>query len=130
MSASGILLIDTSAWIQVLRHGGDETLNETVTVALNENRAAMTAPVWVELYGGVKGQKEVERLTALRRLCRWLELDGECWESAAEIMRICREKGVTVPLSDVLVFACARRHDVGILERDKHFALISKAVDR
>lgn len=128
MSATGDILIDTSAWVETLRPEGDESVRGSVTRALNENRAAMAAPVWLELYGGVKGKKELERLTSLRRLCRWLEIDGECWEKAARTVRACRENGVAVPLGDVLVFSCARRHGVEILEKDKHFAMIAKVV--
>jgi hypothetical protein len=35
---------------------------------------------------------------------------------------------VNVPFGDVLVFACATRHGVELLERDRHFAMIRKAV--
>ena len=128
MTDSSTVLIDTSAWIEALRSGGDDSLRDAVAVALNDDRAAMAAPVWLELYGGVKGKKELERLTSLRRLCRWLDVDAESWELAAEILRACREEGVTVPLGDVLVFACARRHKVQILEKDKHFGLMAKVV--
>ena len=130
MSDSTCVLIDTSVWIEVLRNGGDEALRRAVTLALNENRAAMAAPVWVELYSGVRGKRELDQLTGLRRLCRWLNVDDECWETTAETARTCREKGVAVPLGDVLVFACARRHEVAIMERDKHFDMIAKAVSR
>jgi predicted nucleic acid-binding protein len=128
MSVPSLVLIDTSAWIDVLRDGGDAAVRGAVTSALSENRAAMAAPVWVELYGGVRGKKELEQLAALRRLCHWLDIDDECWNRAAETARACREKGVTVPLGDVLVFGCAQRHGIGILEKDKHFVMIAKAV--
>lgn len=128
MSAADLVLIDTSVWIEVLRSGGAATLRGDVEAALNENRAAMSAPVWVELYRGVREKKELEQLASLRRLCHWLDVDAETWEKAATAARLCREKGVAVPMSDVLVFSCAQRYRVALLEKDSHFGLIAKAV--
>ncbi len=36
--------------------------------------------------------------------------------------------GIIVPFSDVLIFACATRYGVELLERDRHFAMIRKAM--
>jgi predicted nucleic acid-binding protein len=71
--------------------------------------------------------RELQQLNSLRSLCRWLDFDDDCWELAAQAARQCREQGATVPLGDVLVFACAQRHDVDIIEHDQHFAQIAKA---
>jgi hypothetical protein len=35
-----------------------------------------------------------------------------------------------VPFSDVLVFACATRHGVELLERDRHFGMIAKVMQK
>jgi len=66
-------------------------------------------------------------LAAIRRLCHWLAVDDETWEKTAAVARWCREKGVAVPMSDVLIFSCAQRHGVALLEKDSHFGLIAKA---
>ena len=128
MSTADLVLIDTSVWVEVLRGSGATALKGEVESALNESRAAMTAPVWVELYRGVRGKKELEQLASLRRLCHWLAVDDETWEKTATTMRLCREKGVAVPMSDVLIFSCAQRFGVALLEKDNHFGLIAKAV--
>jgi len=43
--------------------------------------------------------------------------------------RACLRSGLNVPFGDVLVYACAKRHGVELLERDRHFAMIGKAVE-
>ena len=121
------VLVDSSAWVEVLRNRAAPALRQSVEAALHEGRAALTAPVWVELYRGVRGKRELQQLDSLRRLCQWLDFDDDCWELAAQTARQCREAGATVPLGDVLVFACARKHDVEIIEHDQHFAQIGKA---
>jgi predicted nucleic acid-binding protein len=121
------VLVDSSAWVEVLRNRAAPALRQTVEAALHEGRAALTAPVWVELYRGVRGKRELQQLDSLRKLCQWLDFDEDCWELAAQTARQCREGGTTAPLGDVLVFACARRHGVEIIEHDAHFARIAKA---
>jgi predicted nucleic acid-binding protein len=121
------VLVDSSAWVEVLRNRAAPALRQTVAAALHEGRAALTAPVWVELYRGVRGKRELQQLDSLRSLCQWLDFDDGCWELAAQTARQCREGDATVPLGDVLVFACARRHGVDIIEHDQHFAQIAKA---
>lgn len=120
------LVIDTAAWVDVLRAGASGEKRDEAESALASGRAAMTAPVWVELYRGVRGKRGIEGLHGLRRLCRWLEFDETCWEQAAVAARQCRENGARVPLGDVLVFACARRHGAGILAVDRHSDLIAR----
>jgi predicted nucleic acid-binding protein len=121
------VLVDSSAWVEVLRNRAAPVLRQSVEAALHQGRAALTAPVWVELYRGVRGKRELQQLNSLRGLCQWLEFDDECWELAAQTARKCREDGATVPLGDILVFACARRHGVEMIEHDQHFAQIADA---
>ena len=121
------ILVDSSAWVEVLRNRAAPALRQGVEEALHEGRAALTAPVWVELYRGVRGKRELQQLNSLRSLCRWLDFDDDCWELAAQTARQCREQGAAVPLGDVLVFACGQRHAVEIIEHDQHFTQIAKA---
>lgn len=121
-------LVDSSAWVEAGRSGGNPEITARLADLMNSGLAAMTEPVWMELYQGIRGKREEARLEMTRSLCVWLEFDSECWQEAAKIARICLRSGVNVPFGDVLVFACATRHGVELLERDRHFAMIRKAV--
>ncbi len=122
------ILVDSSVWIAATRVGGDPQIAAELGDLLLSGRAAMTGPVWVELFQGIKGKREEARLTELKKACNWLAFDEACWTEAAATARACLRAGVNVPLGDVLVFACATRHGVELLERDRHFAMIRKAV--
>ncbi len=122
-----LALIDSSAWIEVLRGRAIPALRHQIETALHEGRAALAPPVWVELYAGVRGKQELAKLQSLRRLCHWLVFDDQCWENATSLARACRERGTTVPMSDVLVFACAQRYGAEVIEQDQHFGMIAKA---
>ena len=125
---SRLVLVDSSAWIAATRANGDKEIAARVGTLLESGLAAMTEPVWMEIYQGIRGKREEARLEMTRSLCVWLEFNAGCWREAARIARICQRSGVNVPFGDVLVVACARHHQVGLLERDRHFAMIAKAL--
>ncbi len=122
------ILIDSSAWVEVSRKSGDESLKAELAALLRAGRTAMTWPVWVELHQGAKGKREEENLKGWREVSHWLDFDDACWTEGAKTARACLQAGINVPFGDVLVFACAIRHGVELLERDRHFAMIRKAV--
>jgi predicted nucleic acid-binding protein len=128
MSSGKLQLIDASAWIEVMRGTASDTLKKQVTLSLESGAAAMSEPVWLELSRGIKGKKESERLQSLRQLCAWLPFTDACWERAHLIAGKCTRSGVNVPLGDILVAACARTHSVELIEHDRHFAMIDRAM--
>jgi predicted nucleic acid-binding protein len=115
-------------WVEASRKGGDESLKAELAGLLRAGRTAMTWPVWVELHQGAKGKREEENLKGWREVSHWLDFDDACWAESAKTARACLRVGVNVPFGDVLVFACATRHGVELLERDRHFAMIREAV--
>jgi len=124
------VLIDTSVWVEVSRKTGDESLKAELAALLGAGRTAMTWPVWVELHQGARGKREEENLKGWREVSHWLEFDDVCWAESAKTARACLQSGVNVPFGDVLVFACATRHGVELLERDRHFGMIAKAMEK
>ena len=123
-----LVLIDSSAWIAASRHGGDPRVASELEELLLAGRAAMTEPVWMELWQGIRGKREEARLAVARRTCIWLPFDEACWIEATACARTCIRAGVNVPFGDILVHACAARHDAELLERDRHFAMIRNAL--
>jgi len=123
------VLVDSSIWIEATRKGADPDVAAELGMLLAAGGAAMAWPVWIELYQGIRGNKEDARLASSRKLCAWLEFDDACWKQAAATARACLRAGANVPFGDILVFACAQRHGVELLERDRHFDMIRKAVN-
>ncbi len=121
------VLVDSSAWVDASRRNGDERVRSQVAALLASGAAAMTEPVWAELFQGARGRREEEQLEAWRSVSVWLAFDATCWEHAASVGRKCLRSGTNVPFGDVLVFACAKRHGVEMLECDRHFAMLAAA---
>jgi predicted nucleic acid-binding protein len=54
------------------------------------------------------------------------EISPEIWERAIRLADHGRASGITVPLVDILVFACAKVHGVDVAHDDAHFDELEK----
>ena len=59
------------------------------------------------------------------RVLPLLPIDAEVWHRACDLARRARAKGVTVPATDVVIAACARRHGVALETADTDFELLA-----
>jgi hypothetical protein len=123
-----VILVDTSAWIELLRatgHPAHLTLRHHL-----ERRApiATTEPVIMELLAGVPGAAERARLRARLLGLPRLGVRGLAdFEAAAALYRTCRERGATVrKLIDCLVAAVAIREQATVLHNDRDFDLLAR----
>ncbi|MEO8683168.1 MAG: PIN domain-containing protein [Vicinamibacterales bacterium] len=124
------LLVDTSAWVETLRPDGDAAVRARVESATRDGEAALCEMVLLELWMGAAGERERAVLEGLAADLQVLPIDAKVWRRAHEWARACRDAGVTVPATDVLIAACASVHHVDILARDKHFDQIARVVGK
>jgi predicted nucleic acid-binding protein len=120
-------LVDTSAWIEVLRRDGDPEVRQTVVEVIREGNAAICDMVFLELWAGAGGAHERATLAQMALDLECLRIDEDVWKSAHALAQACRVAGVTVPAADLLIAACADYHGAEVLERDAHFAKIAAA---
>lgn len=120
---TGLTLVETSAWIETMRPKGDVLTREKVIELLREKRAAWCEMIKLELWCGALA-KEMPDLEALAIDAVALETTPKVWENANALARKARARGLTIPSTDLLIFACAEVHGVEILHRDKHFDLL------
>ena len=119
-----IALIDSSSWIHSLRPDGDPSVAGRVRALIESGEAAWCPMVRLELWGGAQGRHEKDVLREMERSLIDLPIDDEVWERACLLMTRARQRGKTVPATDALIVACARRHGVGVEHADRHFALL------
>lgn len=55
-----------------------------------------------------------------------LPIDAEVWLAANELARRARGGGLTLPATDLLIAACARRHGAALETADKDFELLQR----
>lgn len=48
-------------------------------------------------------------------------MDEKCWKLATDLRRKAVSTGLNVPLADVLIVACAKRHGAELIHLDKRF---------
>lgn len=119
-------LVDTSAWIEALRAEGNEEVRDRVRRLLASGDAVFCDLVLLELWNGVRGGAERRYLAALEEDLELLETTGAVWQRSRELARRCRERGRTVPATDLLIFACSEVHGCRLLHKDRHFDQIAE----
>lgn len=123
---TSLVLVDSSAWVQSLRRNGDPDVRARVHELLVSDRAAWCDIVRVELWNGVRGDGENQRLHDLDERLPRLPITDTVWEVACHTARHARSSGVTVPSNDLVIFACAKTYGVQIEHVDKHYELLQR----
>ena len=119
-------LIDTSAWIEFLRVGGNANIEARVRQLLLTNQAAWCDIVQLELWNGAGSERDRKLLREFEIDVVNLETNEAVWTLSRDLARRARSKGVTVPAADILIAACAFHHEVEIETADNHFHLLAK----
>ena len=118
------LLIDTCAWIEFLR-SRQGALGDRVAQAINDDCAVMCGVTVTELLQGAKGAKEKQQLDFLFANVACVAVEPADWLAAGQALQSLRGQGVTLPLTDALIAAIARRKGLPVLTVDAHFQHLS-----
>lgn len=113
-------LIDASSWIEYLRDRNSE-LGDRVEVLVLSGEASWCDITLVELWHGVRGSKEKRELAAMEKVIERVPVDASVWRLASKLAFRCREKGITVPISDLVVAASATHHKLELEHCNAHF---------
>jgi predicted nucleic acid-binding protein len=119
-------LVDTSLWVHQLRRGGNAAKRERVNALLESGAAAWCPAVRLELWRGVTNDAERKTLRRYEALLPEYKISVEVWERAIRLADRGRASGVTVPLADLLIFACAKMHGLDVAHDDAHFDDLAK----
>jgi predicted nucleic acid-binding protein len=120
------VLVDSSLWVHQLRKSGDPAKRDRVNGLLTSGDAAWCPPVRLELWRGVTNDAERKTLREYESVLTDYEISPEIWERAIRLADRGRASGITVPLVDILVFACAKVHGVDVAHDDAHFDELEK----
>jgi predicted nucleic acid-binding protein len=120
------VLVDSSLWVHQLRRRGDPARRGQVEALLQSGTACWCPPVRLELWRGVTSDAERRALQQFDALLPSYAITEAVWEYATQLADRGRAAGVSLPLSDLLVFACARVHDLQLAHDDDHFRQLAK----
>ena len=120
-----MVLIDTSSWTQALRKKGDPAIRIRVDQLMADQEAAWCDMVRVELWHGVSSEQDRKWLEELEAEMPTLEINAEVWNTACKVGTMARRKGLTVPNTDLVIFACALVHQVPLEHNDRHYVQLA-----
>jgi predicted nucleic acid-binding protein len=113
-------LVDTSSWVEYLRDRESE-MGDSMEALVLSGEAAWCDITLVELWHGARGAKEKRELAEMEKEIERIPVDEAVWRLSSKLALRCREKGFTVPISDIITAACAVRHGLELEHCDKHF---------
>jgi tRNA(fMet)-specific endonuclease VapC len=119
-SAVPAVLVDTCAWIDFLRNAQGD-LGDQVAQLISTGGARLCGVVAAELLQGVKTEKDAAKLQMLIDRVPSLPTVEADWHAAGNKLQTLRAQGITLPLTDALIWAVAQRHGAVVLTVDKHF---------
>lgn len=125
-----MILVDTSAWVELDRATGsrvDQRLTELIEA---EAEVAVTEPVVMEVVAGARDDRREQELRRLLRRFKLLRFDAAVdFDGAARIYRRCRTAGVTPRgMLDCMIATVAQRHEASLLAHDADLARVANVI--
>lgn len=124
-AASGVVLVDTSAWIEVFRKPARLAIEEVVDF----DEIVTCLPVVQEVLQGFTAEDafRVGRDAMLALPIVESPLRDDVFVEAVDLYRRARRAGITVRSSvDCLIAACAIRHDLTVLHHDRDYPALAR----
>ncbi len=100
-------------------------MKDSVSPLLDEDRAAISGPIMVELIQGARTAAEKEDLKRWVEGLIWLSVTDDIWHRAADLAFALRRKGITTGAIDTLIASLVIGHNCSLLHRDSHFTLMA-----
>jgi len=120
-----MFLVDTSAWIFVLRRNPHPKLRNRIDRLLEIDEILSFGIIKLELLGGTKTFEEFHRLKNRLDALYEISTDRGLWESASQLAFDLKRKGLTIPATDTLIASAAIYSKSILLHADLHFDLIA-----
>jgi predicted nucleic acid-binding protein len=121
-------LIDTSIWIDFFR-GKSEIIKTRLFQLLDENAVYTNGIILAELLIGAVGKKEFGLIRDNFDGLRYLEMDRGFLIYGSEIGNKLFRSGKTIPFSDIVILAHAKKYNLIVMSKDKHIETLGKFLD-
>jgi predicted nucleic acid-binding protein len=114
------ILPDTCAWIDFI-NGRGTPLAIALEQLLVHGEVFTCGVVKYELVQRVRTRDDERMLLNALGAVTHLEMTESLWIGAGRLSASLRKKGVTLPLSDIVVAVIALEHNLSVLTVDRHF---------
>jgi predicted nucleic acid-binding protein len=116
--------VDTSVWISYFREA-ESNDGDFIDKLIDENRIHINGIVLAELLTGAGSPAEFDRLGLALAGLKFVSSDRTACRSAGRNGYVLKRKGISVPLSDLIIATDCIDRGLVLIESDKHFAVIS-----
>lgn len=120
------VLADTSIWVDYLRHGSQGSAKHLQDLLVQDD-VVVCGPVVAELLGGTSAVDRYALWRVLQSL-PWAPLDQAEWRRVGEVTALLRDRGLTVPLSNIEIAVAAAAVGASIWSRDSDFERVARVV--
>lgn len=118
-----MVIADTSVWIPFFNQ--PESLEKReIDALIDADGLALVGVVLAELLQGCRTPKEADTILSRLTGLRFLETNFSTWKRSGELSASLRRKGITLPLSDLIIAALAFEHHCQVYALDPHFEQI------
>ena len=118
-----MVIADTSVWIPFFnrQHSREKA---ALDLLIDADDVALVGVVLAELLQGCRTPSERETLSEALSALPYLEVTASTWIRTGDLSAQLLRKGVTLPLSDLLIAALALEHGCHVYSLDAHFKKI------
>jgi predicted nucleic acid-binding protein len=120
------VLVDSSVWIRFFRTRTPDPTCSLLETLLQQKRVATLWLIRLELLSGTSTPDAYAALDQDLAALRQLALTDELFRAAGQLRWQLARQGVTVPLVDSVIAACAIVYDCLLLHDDQHFTAIAR----
>ena len=124
-----MIVVDSSAFIEYYRPGGDQRVAAAVAEAIAGDEVAVNGIIHVEIVAFASAAADRELLAGDFEAFHWLEIGRGHYERAAELGFSLRRKGLTVPATDLIVAVSAMQVGAMLYHVDGHYDQIAEHAD-
>lgn len=115
-----MVVVDTTVWIDFFR-GRNEPVRAALRELIRGRQAVLTGMVLAEVLQGIRTEQEADLVRNEFASLHYYEATRDTWSRAGSLSRELRQKGLTVPLSDLVIGVLAIEHDAEVFTTDPHF---------
>jgi len=117
------ILVDSSVWIANFRDP-TASLADRLRTLIDDDLVAVAGAIVYEVLQGTRTSQEFEAIRQIFLPLRWLPAQPASWVAAAGMAAGLRRRGLSFPMTDILLATLAREHRCHIWSLDPHFTLI------
>jgi hypothetical protein len=121
-------LVDTGAWIGFFR--GIPAIRNLLAKLIVKDEIFTAGPILYELLQGIRSPEEKKQVKEALLSTNYLEMTSNDWEEVASLTSTLRRKGITLPITDILIAHLGKTRNLEILSFDPHFDQIPGLIHR